>query len=331
MQGIQTHHFTNDSDFANAPWYKVGSLLFQPRLCWLAFSREYDVFIFFADPHFIFTWLSALILRLRGIPVIFWGHGWIRQKNAAVEFIKDIFWSIPNVIFVYGQRAKSIALERNFSNVVVIYNSLDYDKQLRVRQKLLKDKAYYFNSTRTKAQICYTGRLTPQAKIEQLLRACNLLKARGTPVSVKIIGIGSEGPTLKLLADSLRLDVELVGECYDEEKIGRIIYDSDLTVSPGKIGLTAIHSMMYGTPVITHANAANQMPEFEAILPFKTGAFFQENDIRSLSDTIYEWLSATRSRDEIRTLCFERIDMLFNPNEQIKIIKEALRELGLLQ
>ena len=49
---------------------------------------------------------------------------------------------------------------------------------------------------------------------------------------------------------------------------------SDLTVSPGNIGLTAIHSLSYGTPVCSHSNFNNQMPESEAIINFEKWFFF---------------------------------------------------------
>ena len=38
-----------------------------------------------------------------------------------------------------------------------------------------------------------------------------------------------------------------------------------MCVSPGNVGLTAIHSLTYGTPVLTHDNFNFQMPEAEAI------------------------------------------------------------------
>ena len=44
----------------------------------------------------------------------------------------------------------------------------------------------------------------------------------------------------------------------------------DITVSPDKVGLTAIHSMAYGRPVITHDNMDRQGPEVEAVIPGRT-------------------------------------------------------------
>ena len=66
------------------------------------------------------------------------------------------------------------------------------------------------------------------------------------------------------------------GATYDEKELSKLIYMSDLTVSPGNIGLTAIHSLSYGTPVCSHSNFNNQMPESEAIINFENGFFFRK-------------------------------------------------------
>ncbi len=74
----------------------------------------------------------------------------------------------------------------------------------------------------------------------------------------------------------------LYGACYDEEIIGELIFNAQLCVSPGNVGLTAMHSLVYGTPVITHNNFSNQSPEFEAIIDGKTGSFSKKIQQRIL-------------------------------------------------
>lgn len=72
---------------------------------------------------------------------------------------------------------------------------------------------------------------------------------------------------------NLANNIWFYGACYDEIKNAALIYNADLCVSPGNVGLTAMHSMVFGTPVITHNDFKWQMPEFEAIEPGKTGDF----------------------------------------------------------
>ena len=87
-----------------------------------------------------------------------------------------------------------------------------------------------------------------------------------------------------------------VGPLYDEATLGKFLYNADLCVSPGNVGLTAIHALTFGLPVISHDNYLAQMPEFEAITPGKTGMFFRENDSKDLYNKIIEFLENQSNR-----------------------------------
>ncbi len=96
-----------------------------------------------------------------------------------------------------------------------------------------------------------------------------------------------------------------------------------ICISPGNVGLTAMHSLVYGTPVITHNNFANQMPEFEAIIPGKTGDFFIEDNVDDLANVIEKWIKKPESQ-EISNNCFDIIDKYYNPNYQLSVIKGVI-------
>lgn len=103
-----------------------------------------------------------------------------------------------------------------------------------------------------------------------------------------------------------------------------MFYNADVCVSPGNVGLTAIHSLTYGCPVITHNNFPFQGPEFESIIQGKTGDFFQENDVNSLADTIQKWLSQNlHSREAIRQFAYQTIDTKWNLYYQMNILKQV--------
>jgi len=146
------------------------------------------------------------------------------------------------------------------------------------------------------------------------------------PFNLVLVGEGPEREMLRQKAEQLRLTdrVWFYGACYEEEELGRLFYNATLTVSPGNIGLTAIHSMMYGTPVLTHDTFSHQMPEAEAVKEGRTGLFFKENDLRDLSNKIQQWMHCNRDRDDIRKKCFEMVDTYFNPYYQIDVMKRAL-------
>ena len=87
-----------------------------------------------------------------------------------------------------------------------------------------------------------------------------------------------------------------------------------------------MHAMVYGTPVLTHDDFPWQMPEFEAIKPGITGAFFHRGDIESLSHAIDAWFEQSGyDRELIRKACYKEIDSFWTPEYQINVLKKHLR------
>ena len=125
-----------------------------------------------------------------------------------------------------------------------------------------------------------------------LLKAVAKLKVEGFDVSTVLVGKEIENVGVHALAEQLEVSdrVWFYGPCYDEEKLAELFYNATVCVSPGNVGLTAIHSLTYGCPVITHDNLSDQMPEFEAVRPCLTGDFFKEDSVESLTNVIKQWI-----------------------------------------
>jgi glycosyltransferase involved in cell wall biosynthesis len=171
--------------------------------------------------------------------------------------------------------------------------------------------------------------LTKIKRLNQIIEAQKILEEQGKNINLIFIGKGEEENTLKKLVNKLKLNhnVWFYGPCYDEIEIGELIYNADLCVSPGNVGLTAIHVLSYGTPVATHDDFYSQMPEFEVIEENITGFFFKKDSIKSIVKKIDDWLFCTQhDREEVRESCYKVIDSKFNPNYQLKIMKSVIYE-----
>jgi len=208
----------------------------------------------------------------------------------------------------------------------VISNSLDY----RAQRKIYHDLQHSSQDELRKALslplgvklIVCTARLTRTCRFDLLIQAAALLRDRNVQVFLLLVGDGPERTALSELALDLKVAFRFLGACYDELTIAKIYKASDLTVSPGKVGLTAMHSMAYGTPVISHDNLDRQMPEAEAILPGITGAFFRENSREDLARVIAEWFDRHPVKPERE--CIERIEAEYTPAFQRSVIEAAI-------
>ena len=287
-----------------------------------AFDNIHSV-IFLGEMTVLSTWIAGLIYRLRGVKVIFWGHGLYGSENFLKSKIRVLFLKLANHNLVYEKRAKQLMIKNGFKvdNISVIYNSINFDEQKELFKKHLNNppNGLFDNNNPT---LLFIGRLTSQKKVEQLIQAVTILNRDGFNCNLIIVGDGPQKKKLEILAGPLiKKDKCLFyGATYNETEISRLIFSSQLVVSPGNIGLTAIHSLSYGTPVFSHSNFKNQMPEVEAIIDGENGFLFIENDIESLKNGIQKWFIKNPSPDRLSIR--EVIDKYYNPDYQIKVIKK---------
>jgi len=308
-----------------AGWY------WQPAVVKQLF-KNYDHYILLGETRALSTWAFCALARILKPKkkVYFWTHGWYGKETKLESLIKKIEFKLPNGgIFTYGDRARKLMIEEGFKpkKIFAIHNSLLYDQQILIRKSLQPVSVYQEHFGNNNHNLFFVGRLTPVKKLDQILDAMVICNKRGLCYNITFIGDGTELDSLKQKTGNLGLtnQVWFYGACYDEKELSSLIYNADLCVAPGNIGLTAMHSMVFGTPCITHDDFSYQMPEFEAVKPYKTGTFFRRNDVQDLADKIDEWFRINSSeRDSIRQYCMDEIDTNWNPYYQIEVLKKGL-------
>lgn len=333
LEGVLHADVKAVSRFKVAPFRRFRNVLWQPSAIRVASSGRYDAIILLADPNFISTWLAALCAKVRGTPVLFWGHGWLRQEGRMKQAVRRLYFGLSNRFLIYAERGKALGIAAGHAaeKITVVYNSLDVARADNVIAAIevgaidaVHPQALFAEPER--ALLICTARLTAKCRFDLLIDAAALLARQGTPVNVLLVGDGPERAALEQQAARLGVALHLFGSCHDEEVVGQFLYRADLTVSPGKIGLTAMHSLMYGTPAITHGDFDAQMPEVEAIEPGKTGAFFRRDDAADLADTIAHWLKTAPPRGHVRSVARAAIHAKWTPQAQAQIIESAVLE-----
>jgi len=309
--------------------FVFGNFYWQKGAIWLVFKR-YSVFIITGELYNISTWIIIILARIMKKETVLWSHGYYGDETFIKRKLKKIFFSLSTSVLLYGNHAKNIMISEGIqeSKLFVIYNSLDYEKQLSVKAKLKTSdiyKNYFGNDFPT---VIYIGRIQRNKRVEMLIQALDRLINRG--VNCNVVIVGKEVESLNLLDQiedrGLIRNIWLFGPCYDETTIGKLISNSDICVIPGDSGLSIMHSFVYGTPVITHDNFAKHGPEFEAVEPGITGDFFVENSIEHLCEMMSHWLSITpEKKSQIKNDCFQVIEKRYNPRVQVDLIKNILR------
>lgn len=295
-------------------------------------TNDYDTFLVLGDTRCLSTWAFCIRARLFHIRkrVFFWSHGWYGKETKAEKFLKKIFFRLPNGgTFLYGNYARKLMIKEGFNpdKLFVIHNSLAYGRQLALREKLQKDSLYQNHFGNDNPNLFFVGRLTKVKKLDMAVRALAKCSEDGHHYNLTFIGDGEAKEELMKLKEDLGLTgrVWFYGACYDEAELGKMIYNADLCVSPGNVGLTAMHSMVFGTPVITHNDFPHQMPEFEAIHEGVTGCFYEYDSVDSLADSIVKWFANHQGqREEVRQACYHEIDTQWTPQFQLEVLKKHL-------
>lgn len=261
--------------------------------------------------------------------IYLWTHGWYGKESRFQKIVKKFFFRKVDGFFLYGDYARREMIKEGFDarKLHVIKNSLDYDKQLELRNRMVVSDVYKKHFKNDFPTIIFIGRLTPVKKLNQIIDAVDILKQKGEDYNIVFIGDGEMHQLLraKVVECQLQDNVWFYGACFDEKTNAELIYNADLCVAPGNIGLTAMHALMFGCPAISHNNFKQQMPEFESIIPGQTGDFFEYGNVDDLARSISQWFaSKCGCREEVRKACYKEIDSYWNPHYQLNLIKNVL-------
>jgi glycosyltransferase involved in cell wall biosynthesis len=293
--------------------------------------NEFDKYLIIGAPMCTSIWMLCILLRIfhPQKKIYFWTHGWYGKETMAERLIKKAFFYLADEIFLYGNYAKQLLIKEGFNSerLHVIHNSLAYDVQLNLRNSMKQTSIYRDHFGNDNNVLLFVGRLTPIKQLHLLIHALNRLRNEGKFYNLIFVGSGEERANLETLVDTLHLEpfVWFYGECYDEKTNAELIYNADLCVAPGNIGLTAMHSMMFGCPALTHGDYAYQMPEFEAIKVGKTGDFFERNNAVSIAKTIDAWFNKPDyDRNLIRKSCYGEIDCEWTPRYQMSVFHSVI-------
>lgn len=308
---------------------RKGPFLFYYGISNLDFT-EFDIVMHPGTIRNLSSWQLLIKLHLmKNRPkIVVWTHGWYGKESKIEMMIKRLYYRFIDRILVYGNYAKNGLVRAGVPErkLITIYNSLDYESQLLLRNSIKMSNIYKDHFKNDYPVIIMIGRLNIRKKLDMLIEALNQLQKKREFYNLVLIGDGEDRTKLKTMVDKYGLTnkVWFYGACFDEKLNAELLYNADLCVVPGDIGLTAIHAMTFGVPVITHNLFKYQGPEFEAIVSGVTGEFFEHDNIDSLCDTISKWFKANnKMREEVRNTCYSEIERHWTPVAQLDILKNV--------
>jgi len=335
------------SKTSSIEWVELGNLWLGGRVLWqkrlLSALRRCrpDVLVMLGVVDYLSCWLNLFYSKVFSVPCAMWTHGLYGREGLLLRSARLFFYKRADHVMTYGERARGLLVRGGVEDrkVTAIHNSLDFSAQeVAFRRaeclgrRVILEK--YGIGGAGSHVVLFVGRLTRVKRIDLLIDAfADVVRERRVSdvLRLVIVGEGPEEERLKKLAEDRGVldDVVFLGPIHSEDKLAELFYVADVCVSPGNVGLLAVHALGYGVPVVTHGRMERQMPEVEAIEVGRTGSFYQEGSVVSLCEEVERWVClADDERRRVRFKARKTIAEKWSPSFQAKKIYEVCKSLA---
>lgn len=323
LDGIRTTKFWKEVRHTKVALHRSGKFLVTPGLISHCLRSNNRYFVFLAHPYAPDLWVALLLLKLRRKRILLWTHGWTKRGGRWDSLLKLLFFSFGDVLLFYSDRAAVIARESGIpdARIKVIYNSVGPPVDVRRLSP-------FALSPQGVVVFGFIGRLTALVGLDLLFEAAAILSSRGIECRCVVVGDGPMESSYREAASKLGVQVDFLGAIYQDAALATFFSQIVALVSPGKVGLAAMHALAHGRPVITHDDLDWQMPEAEAIVPGVNGAFFQRGDSTSLASAMQIVVDLVRRGSITPQKCCDIINEKYNSVSQANRIVEALDGVG---
>lgn len=304
----------------------------QPLALKMMWRERPDVLIVMGSPYSITAWLLGLMGKIKRTPVLMWGHGLLRNESGPKWWIRGLLYRLAAGQLLYGEYAKKLLVGKGFNpdSLYVIYNSLDYDLQQEIAAKIDEEDILAWRRSLgvkpAEGVVVFTGRLQPVKRLDLLVRAAGKLASRGKRIHLALVGDGSERRNLEQLSENLGIAdlVHFLGSNYDEYFLGLVLSSSDLSVIPSGAGLSVMHAMVFGTPVLIHDRIECHFPEWEAVEDGVSGFYYKYEDVNDMAAKIERAIFPVPLKSSMAGNCKRVIRERYNPHYQATIIVQAV-------
>jgi glycosyltransferase involved in cell wall biosynthesis len=310
---------------------RVLGVSWQPSAVALVLRERPDLVIAQGSPYVLTAWVLVLVGRLRRIPVLLWSHGLLVGESGLKWWIRRTFYRLGSGLLLYGDRAKALLLQKGLreDQLHVVYNSVSSTEGETSATWSDSERRSFRERLGVRAEerlVSFSGRLQAEKRLPLLLQALALLGRRGKRVHLALIGDGTDEVTLRRIAAELGIDdlVHFLGSIYDDGELGLAFSAGDLSVIPAAAGLSVIHALTYGTPVVLHDRVEEHGPEWEAVVEGVTGWFYRFDDVEDLAETMACALFPSPRKASMADACREMVERRYNSRKQAEAILAAV-------
>lgn len=270
------------------------------KCIWLSFkaSAKNDVIVHFGDykfPSLVFCMFFCIFFRKK---FFIHGQGGYKKKG----FLHKLVYNF-SMAFISGYICYSDFSRDNLKRITLGF----FHKKIFVMDNSLYLECREFICNPMSKDVLYIGRLRNACGIELLLKACSL-----TGLNVNVIGGGDDS----FIRDLQNQYDNLVyhGAVFDEDKQYEIALNCFVGAYGGDAGLSVVHYMAFGLPVVVHDELYKHMgPEPSYVKNGENGLTFKRGDADSLSEALITLKNNFKLRQKLASGAINTFKQLQNP------------------
>ena len=308
--GLKVHTFDNIA-FGEGP-----KILAQPKIFGIIRRVKPDVALFALNPRNPTSLLASRLLRKKGVPVVFWGHG-VRPAGRIRQFYEtQTKWADATVLYYPQGKEELVEMGVPAEKLFVAWNSIETEE--------IADLADSYNANR-KTIIC-VGRLIPAKKVPLLMDAFEYaVEKLGLEANLVVVG---DGPDKKIVDEKYQSSkhkdrITIKGALWKQTDLAPYFNDSYVAVSAGQVGLNAIHCMAYGVPMLC-ADDEPHSPEIMALKEGENARFFKANSVEDFAQKLVDMRNNPKELAKLSENAFEYTHKTFSAQKMANNIADAI-------
>lgn len=276
---------------------------------WKAFElrNTHDVVLHGADFKFFTLWAFLFLNMFSNKKLYLNGQGGYKKDGIIVDIVYTVALFLCDGYICYTEYSRK-ALKEKVPRFL--------HKKITVSDNTLFIKPNEKINSSVSNTVFYIGRLREGCDIEILLEAAEI-----AGVHVNIIGAGDDEYLAELKSKYSHL-ATFFGAVFSEDKQRDIAKNCFCGAYGGDAGLSVVHYMSLGLPVIVHRDISSHMgPEPSYVLDGINGLFFERGNVNDLAKKLRLLVKDKQIRELLADGALRSFEKLRTPSMSDKFVK----------
>ena len=289
------------------PVHEFGKIYWQSGMSVKGLKKG-DVLVVGGSIHYLSTLWTCLMAKLRGVRIVWWSH---HMSPTSTELSAKIRFAIMNMIHVdsvllYTRAGIDWMRARGYKHprIFATGNTLDtkkIDDAIRRYDNATLLQWRRENGVDSGNLLLFCSVIREKSQLDIAIKALASPELTGLDCRLAVVGDGPAKDHCVELAKELNVSERVLwlGAIRDQDALAPWFLSAKLFVYPGSIGLSILHSLAYGLPVVVNDCASHNGPEYEVLEEGVNGYSFQEGNVESLASVVAR---ALESQEQLKSL-----------------------------